>query len=607
VTDQEPGEEHIGWAFTIGLVVVLGAVAWWAAPSTVQAGDAGEMATVMLRGGVPHPSGYPWMRALGIVARALEALGVPPATAAALPCAWAGVAGFAILHRVALRAATPPGTSTGLGAAIVATFAVALPALGAPVVQHVVDAEVWGPLVLFTAIVVHTAVVRRSPPLVLGILFGLAVSHHLTAALLLPVVVAAAIPSPLHVPALLRAGALGIAGGLVGAVPPYLTLMLGSDGAWRWGDTTTLAGLWHHVTRADYGVFALGLHTERPEAIDQLARVARSLGGNLSAGLVPMAVGGLLVVLALAVAVRRPGSGLSRRDRIGLAAAVILSGFAFPLLHNVDPHSPLHAWILERFDILPLAVLTPLLAAALAPLPVLAADKRRIGIGLTIGGALLLVRQLVFTAWHGLPADDTTVQRYAIDLLRTPEPGRRAVVLGTDDHRLFPILYAQAVLERGPDVLYVDASMLAYPWYRAWLRERFPDLPGTAGEIDKPVRLLSALAADEAWDDAAFYLANDFSRHSAALPRVPEGILWRVVLPGEPPPTADEVLARHRAALRRYADGGPPPTDPALPAHPFASDLASAYAEHTAALAHALREEGRPAEAEALLREALSP
>lgn len=598
---MRPVVERKTACFTIGLAVVLTVVAWWAAPTTVQAGDAGELATVMLRGGIPHPSGYPWMRVLGLPARMLAGLGMAPATAAALPCALLQVAGFAVLHRVALRAATPTDGTPSLGAALVATFAIGLVALGSPVVQHTADSEVWGPLVFFAALVVHAAVVRRRGPFVLGLLFGLAISHHLTACLLLPLVVAASIPWPLRVRELARVAGLGIAGGLLGLVPPYLTLMIGEGGAWRWGDTSTLQGLWHHVTRADYGVFSLSLHTERPAAIDQLARVARSLGGNLSAGLVPFAVGGLIVVLVLVVALARPTSGLTRRDRIGLGGAVVLAGLLFPLAHNIDPRSPFGAWILERFDILPLALLAPLVAAALARLPSLAAEKRRVGVGLALGGALLLVRQVLVTAWHGLPADDTTVQRYASDVLRTPDPDRRAIVVGTDDHRLFPILFAQAVLEQGPNVLYVDASMLAYPWYRAWLRERFPDLP----DHDKPVKLVTSMAIDPAFDDVDFYLANDFSRHSAALLRAPEGVLHRLIFErGRPRPTLDEVLARHRAALQRY---GPPPAEVALPAHPFATDLASAYAEGTRSLAVALRNAGRPEAAEALLREALDP
>jgi hypothetical protein len=64
------------------------------------------------------------------------------------------------------------------------------------------------------------------------------------------------------------------------------------------------------------------------------------------------------------------------------------------------------------------------------------------------------------------------------------------------------------------------------------------------------------------------------------------------------------VLARHRAALARY---GRPSTEPLVSAHPFASDLRASYTEGTSSLARALRAEGRPDEAEALLRFALDP
>ena len=51
-----------------GLTALLLGLAALCVPEHVQAGDAGEMATVMLEGGIPHPSGYPWMRALGLPA-----------------------------------------------------------------------------------------------------------------------------------------------------------------------------------------------------------------------------------------------------------------------------------------------------------------------------------------------------------------------------------------------------------------------------------------------------------------------------------------------------------------------------------------------------------
>ena len=342
-------------------------------------------------------------------------------------------------------------------------------------------------------------------------------------------------------------------------------------------------------------MFSLSLHPEQPGALDLLGRVAASLGGNLSAGLVPYAiVGGLLVGLVLVVSLGRGGSGLQLRDRIGLGGAVGLAAIAFPLAHNINPHSPFGSWILERFDILPLALLSVLLAAALSRVPALLGERRTAAIGLTACAGLLCVRQTIFTAWHGLPSGNPNVERYAIDALQTPDPDRRAVIVGTDDHRIFPILFAQEILGRGPNVQYVDASLLAHPWYRA----RFDGFP----DIGKPVLLVTTMAADPAFADTAFYLTNDFSRHSAGLDRVPEGVLWRLRLHADTPAAIDEVVANHRAALTRIA---PIPTGPAVEGHPFASDLVAIYAEVTAALAEALRAEGRPGEGEAIMRQAL--
>ena len=162
--------------------------------------------------------------------------------------------------------------------------------------------------------------------------------------------------------------------------------------------------------------------------------------------------------------------------------------------------------------------------------------------------------------------------------------------IGTDDHRSFAILFAQAVLGEGADVVYIDASLLAHPWYRAALRRRMPALP----DEDKPVRLLVALWSTPEGRAIPVYLANDFSQPSTTLPRVPEGVLWRVL----PPPGAaqmdvsldaspDAVVARHRSARARLV--GPPRA-----AHsPFAADLAAAWGEPDARLRAALAHGGR--------------
>ncbi|MFO0637555.1 MAG: DUF2723 domain-containing protein, partial [Nannocystaceae bacterium] len=92
--------EALGFAALVALLLLTVALAL---PRAIGPGDAGELGTIMLRGGVPHPPGYPWMRLLGLPARALWAMGVPPAMAAALPCALCSAAGWALLARTIRR------------------------------------------------------------------------------------------------------------------------------------------------------------------------------------------------------------------------------------------------------------------------------------------------------------------------------------------------------------------------------------------------------------------------------------------------------------------------------------------------------------------------
>lgn len=595
--DSHAQDDRLHWHSTALVVVVLGCIAAWSLPRAIQAGDAGEFATVMLGGGVPHPSGYPWMRMLGVFSRGLFALGVPPAASAAIPCAALSIGGFAFMHRVALWCTRPASTRAR---AVIATCVTLLFACSSPVVLHTMDTEVWGPLVFAAGLFSWLAIVRRASPFVVGIALGLAVSHHLTAVMLVPLAVASAWPKQTGWSPVLRAGLQGISGSLLG-LAALLTLMLGAhglDAAWAWGDTQTWAGWLHHITRGDYGVFQLSLQEQRPPAWAQLRRALDVQGGALTARLSPhWVLSGLALLIPWVLAIRR--GVIATRLRVGLVLSAVLSGVLFPLAHNLDPTAPPSMWILERFDVLPIALNVPIVALALAPVPAAVADRGRAGVGLAICGLLLVLRQLVFTAWHGVASDNPWVEDYARDVLATPT-AKRAIVVGTDDHRTFPLLYAQTIRGEGANVLYIDASLLAHPWYRARLRDQEPALP----DIDKPVRLLTTLQADPSWDAVDLYLTNDFSVHSAGLPRVPEGLLWRLVHPRLPPPTSRDVLRRHVDALAKY---GPVSREAFYSGHPFAADLVAQYLSTTASLAQALEAEGHEATAEALLRFGMQP
>jgi len=565
-------------SLAVALVVVIA----WALPRTIQPGDAGELATVMITGGVPHPPGYPWMRMLGPLARLGLQLGLPAASAAALPCALLGAAGWVWIASSIARLCPWP----------IATGTVFFVACAHVVVLHACDAEVWGPLVLAIAAIVDLAIRRDRPAWLVGVGFGAALAVHLTVLWLLPLVVCAAWPAAPHdrAPrAIAVAGATGVLGTLVGLLV-FATLAIGdTDAPWRWGELDSTAGLVRHVLRSDYGTFDLSLHDSRPSTMAQLGRAATTWVGAWSAGLLAHPAWALPIVAVVIVATRTTWPSTRRDLAIALATAWLMCAVAFPLLHDIDPTSPFGAWILERFDIMPLVLSTIPLALAITAIgPALRPSLRTLA---RVAAAAAIAQQLLSTATRGIPSDDDAIEVYARDVLRTPDPARRAIVIGTDDHRTFPVLFAQSVLGEGPRVVYIDASLLAHPWYRAALRRRMPELP----DVDKPVKLVMALRSTPEHRDVAVYLANDFSMPSTTLPRVPEGVLWRVLADDELTIGPDVVLSRHQSAIGRLV--GPPRRndDPdAPPATPFAADLAAAWYRPSVQLAAALRRAGRP-------------
>ncbi len=566
--------------------LLLGVAYWTALPAHVQSGDAGEFSTVLLTGGMPHPSGYPWMRMLGVCARMGHVVGLAPATAAALPCAVAGVLGWVVLQR----------TVASWGAPWLGCWIACLAGLGSTSLLHIPDAEVWGPHILWCALFAHLALSPRRPPaFVLGLVLGLAASHHLTAVLLTPLAMGHAWPDPARPRKVIRAGVDGLAGVAVG-LGAYLSLLVGDGGGWRWGDVAGFSGLWRHVTRADYGTLSLSLQEATPAPTLLMERSVTNVAADLTVGLgasIWIAIPFLAVLVAAAVrarpeAVRAPAWW-------GLLSSLVLSIFVFPASHNLDPRSPFSSWILERFDLLTLLLVALLLAAGLRP----ALDRipRRHTWMVTLIGAAILVLQYQRSLSRGTPALDDGVERYALDLLDTPT-ARHALVIGTDDHRLFPVVYAQAVLEASPDTVYLDASLLSQAWYRQRARGQWAQIP----EIDKPVRLISSFWSDPARRDLPIYVANVFSRPAREqLTLVPEGVLWRVVPPHAPPEEfgLDAVLERHRAAFARLRGVAPSP----YVGHPWAGDLAASYVDTTRTLADWLVAAGRGEEAAALLAE----
>jgi hypothetical protein len=604
--------QHLAWRWFWVLSACVLAIAAWSLPRNIQAGDAGEFATVMLTGGVPHPSGYPWMRVLGVPARWLWAIGTPPAIAAALPPALCGVAAWLLSQRSCMAIGRSPRAKW------IAAFVVLFLAASPLVVIHVNDSEVWGPHLMFSALFIHTVISTRhsrTAPIWLGLTIGLAISHHLTAVWLIPLAVGAATPAWADYQSsrdwardLVRNGMLGFASALLGLLP-FATLPIGRGGAWRWGDVRTLEGLFHHITRGDYGTFSLSLHEEEVAVADTVARALGSIGEIFSAGLVDSPVFGAAVLGGALAGAIVLASSLGRGVAIGWVLSLVASGVVFPAMQNIDPTGPFGAWILERFDLLTALLMIVPLCAGLgwlgdALLERLGVRPSVLRIGAAAVAAVMLLAQVGAVLEHGRPRTEAAVELAAIDMLETPDPERLAIVFGTDDHRSFPALYAQAVLGAGAHTLYVDAQLLAHPWYRAWLRARMPNLP----DEDKPLRMIGAIWSDPELANVPIYLANVFSEPSDRVAKVPEGLLWRLPPPSDHPSfvpaewTHEAIVARHLAAFARYritVDDFGGLTHPR--GHPWSADLWHAYVDKSRLLAATLSRANRNAEAEQVL------
>lgn len=462
--------------------------------------DNGEFVTLAFSEGTAHPPGYPLYT---IYLRAMSWLPAStPAHATALATALLGAATVATLTAALQRWGTGP---------VAAATAALVVGFDAQVWLLATHAEVFTLNALVAAGILWAAAPgnpRRgiARAATLGLLAGLALSNHHTSVFLLPLglyglAIAGDEARESETPArsmLLACGAASTAG-IVGLLPyAYLVASAGDCGSCLgWGDPSTFDGLWHLVTRADYGTTSLSAKGE-----------AAGLA-NLSALLQALVVGSAGIVALFAVA----GMAVAVRDRrvplVAIATSWFLAGPVFVSLFNIAP-TGIGQEIVARFYVLPIVLLAPFVALGLQL-------AGRVVAVAAVCIALLASASTVTTTYSGLIGD------YAHDLL-APLPAD-AIVLGTGDHRMFGVHYQQLVEGHRTDVVYIDAYLLAYDWYRARLEERLgAPLPASTADSIPLVAVVDALAALE----RPLFLSHRFDPLLARYPSYPFGVTVRL-------------------------------------------------------------------------------
>lgn len=511
-------------ATALALLVPLVVYLLTLAPS-VTGGDAGELVLGAKSVGVLHPPGYPLY---ALIAHLFTRLPVGElALRVNLFSALTAALAAGVLQRTVSRWSGSPWA--GLIAAGCFAFS--------PTVwEHAVAAEVFALNHLFAATLLWLAVTydqSRDPrrARAMAVVFGLGMSHHHTLLFLgAPVMLLPFLREPKVW--LKPARMAGLGGLFLLGLLPYASLPLIASGqpAVAWGDFTSLKGLLNHFTRADYGSLQLASGKVATEG----AWLARWKSWAAAEGLALGWIGLVPVALGLRSALKQPSQ---RLIAAGLVIIILGYGVVFNGLANLSPADPLIHSVLERFWTLPHLLICLLLGVGFAPLTRLHPPVRM---------AASLALLLLPIGWHWSTRDQHQVSAFSDygAAWLTPLP-QNAVLLARGDLIVNTLTYRQVGTGLRTDVRVLDLERMSYPWERAYLSKRQPDLvipatrygPATVGGYNLG-ELIRANPPLGPW-----FVAGDLTpQELASLPGWtlwPHGMGWRLV-----PPSASLDLER---------------------------------------------------------------
>ena len=221
-------------------------ITWWFGGS-----DSGDLASAADVLGIPHPTGYPLFVLLGHVATRVplgEIGGRINAMNAVLAALGAGMIALTVLQ-VRIADSRLPSFILHPAAAVLAALAVATSSL---YWSQAIIGEVYALHAALAALVLWLWARPSTPPALRGAAHGLALSNHVTSAILLAAAIAA---FSRRRPSVTSARpALWFAAGLAGALSLYalLPLRAAHDPVANWGDPDTPGRFLAHITARQY-------------------------------------------------------------------------------------------------------------------------------------------------------------------------------------------------------------------------------------------------------------------------------------------------------------------------------------------------------------------
>ena len=423
--------------------------------------DGGELITAAVTLGIPHPPGYPTYVLLGKLISF-----IPIGTMAyrfnlfSAVCV-AGAAGFitAIVGRTARGEQPVAGDKGQKAGAIAAGLCLAF----APLVWgQAIITEVYGLNLLVVAALLWTLLGKRPSPTIIGLLFGLSLTTHLTSSLLLPLILSL---TPRTQWSKL---ALGLPLGLL----PLLTvpLIAHSSSPVIWGQPDTIKGWWWLISGSLY----------RPNLLtaawqSRLLPFTRLLLTQFTILTLPLTLPSLFTP--------RPSPLAPHPSSFALLLTTFLY-FLYTLTYNThDAHISLLPAIL---------ILSILIGYTLQHLGPFA---------LILPLALLLIN---FNEQN--LREEQTIRPSAIQQLQTAPAN--AILLMSGEGTLFTLWYFQHVEGLRPDLILVDENLFAFDWRRQQLQNRYPNVAWPNGydletlilEANRPICYLNQLQSMDCYE-----------------------------------------------------------------------------------------------------------
>ncbi len=421
--------------------------------------DGGDLITAAATGGVPHPGGYPLYL---LLARLFQFIPVGSlAFRTNLLSVVCSIIASLLLYAFLARALSPrPHTRTSalLGALVYGTLPLTW---GQALVTEVY--ALHGMMVIICLFLLDS---NSSPrhSLVLGLVFGLSASNHLTSLFLLPLLALGAGEKTLAAPSSLLQRSLGVIAGL--SLYLLLPVRALSNPPVNWGNSSTLSGFVWLVTGQAYRTYAFSLSLAE---IFQRLRAASGLFIDQFT-----IVGVLLVIYGL----------LSHLPRKLMLATgwTSLAFFLFAVLY-----SPLDSQVY----LLPVWLcLTIWLTFGIQDLIDYLSAYPRFQKGLTF---LLFAGLLVRIAFV-LPSVDASHDTRADDFIAniSSHTPTNAIIFASDDEQIFSLWYMRFALNQRTDIIVVAEGLLQFEWYRDNLRYTYPKLTVPEKNNLTPFNLVTA-------------------------------------------------------------------------------------------------------------------